>query len=320
MPPPQPPPPPPPPPKVQLGEHFDEGHPNANPADVLPLSYSGELITARFVRNVIHRRRLISALAMNFGTDDEESTWSLRCADLAASYQLSRARRCAISSVAALGFLPPPNDVEVCEIQLATVGSQYAAVPDSTFALDDLDDLDGPLLVYSLRLKLYMPLYSDNKPLLSIGAVAPASTFIPSIGLPYNKRNLDSSAWLNLNFMTNTMTKKTISGFSHLLLWMLSFSSLATAAPGTGDSTSSMKPPTTIHTTSLKPSRHRNSEDARAEMLIFGVGTIICIVLVVGTKYSRRGWDLPAPAMGVSSVAFFVLKNDPEVNAKVAWM
>ena len=78
--------------------------------------------------------------------------------------------------------------------------------------------------------------------------------------------------------------------------------------------------PGAASTASFKSPRNNSSRSSTADLIIFSVGIMVCLVIVAGAKYLRRGWRLPAPIMGASSVAFFVLKNDKEVNPKVAWM
>ncbi|KAJ4350477.1 uncharacterized protein N0V89_009098 [Didymosphaeria variabile] len=56
------------------------------------------------------------------------------------------------------------------------------------------------------------------------------------------------------------------------------------------------------------------------DTLIFGSGSVMCVALVVGARYWRGSWGLPAPAMGASSIAFLLWKNDEDIAAEVTWM
>jgi hypothetical protein len=66
--------------------------------------------------------------------------------------------------------------------------------------------------------------------------------------------------------------------------------------------------------------RDLSSQPSIVDVPILALGLLMCILLVVSGRYWKGNWKLPAPVMGVSSVAFFVLKSDVAVKPAVSWM
>ncbi|KAF2683052.1 hypothetical protein K458DRAFT_390329 [Lentithecium fluviatile CBS 122367] len=105
--------------------------------------------------------------------------------------------------------------------------------------------------------------------------------------------------------------------FKPEVFWLILFGSVTAASPlAVPKPTGLLDAPYIIPSPDLKSTRSRTSRNASTGMLIFGVGTVICAVLVVSARHWRRGWSLHAPIMGVASVVYYVLRNDKDVEAK----
>jgi hypothetical protein len=116
----------------------------------------------------------------------------------------------------------------------------------------------------------------------------------------------------------STIPKSTIVKYRYLIVWSLLAQGIAATMATSGSVSTTLPRPgvTTQPPTSHTPSRR----NALIDTIIFGSGFIVCLGLVVGARYWRGSWGMPAPAMGASGIAFLLWKNDGNISAEVTWM
>lgn len=121
----------------------------------------------------------------------------------------------------------------------------------------------------------------------------------------------------DMDFASN-MRSPTVGRARILVIWSLLLGGVvANMTPPATTACNLSKPGASSQPSTSTTSSHRN---AFIDTIIFGSGSLVCLGLVVGARYWRGSWGVPAPTMGASGIAFLLWKNDSNISAEVTWM